>query len=366
MSSEGRPPNRRGCVRTAVYLLLVVVVAAGVLLVGAGAGAYLLYGHITLEGVPGEPVRVTIPQGATGRDAGRILADAGLIEHELMLRAAIYIDDSGRTIKHGAYDLPAGLSAKQLLDLLHEGPLPRFDPESVPPERVVRIPEGLTIRQMAERFDEPAAFIDAASDPALIQRLGVDAPTLEGFLMPNTYYFDAKPEPREVVERMLEQFETEMDDLLRHHAMQPGRDLLETVTVASLVEEEARDDAERPIIASVIYNRLERGMPLQLDATLQFALNKYAQRMLHEDKEVDSPYNTYKHAGLPPGPISNPGVASLRAALDPAETDYYYFVSNADGRTHTFSRTAAEHGRAVARYRREMREQRRALRNQEQ
>jgi UPF0755 protein len=330
-----------------------------VLAIAAAAAGYLLYGHVTFAGVPGEEVPVAIPEGATGRQAGRILAEAGLLEHELLLRAAIYIDESGEPIKHGAYDLPRGLSASQLLALLQEGPAERFDPSKVPPDQIVRIPEGLTIAQMAERFDDPASFVEAASDPALIARLGLDVPSLEGFLMPNTYYFDTPPTPREVVEAMLAQFEEEMDALLATHSMQPGFDLLETVTVASLVEEEAAVAPERPVIASVVYNRLERDMPLQFDVTLQYALNKYGQRMLHEDKEVDSPYNTYAHAGLPPGPISNPGVASLRAALAPADTDYLFFVSNADGRTHTFSRTSAEHNRAVADYRREMRRQRR-------
>ncbi|MFO7775380.1 MAG: endolytic transglycosylase MltG, partial [Candidatus Hydrogenedentota bacterium] len=123
----------------------------------------------------------------------------------------------------------------------------------------------------------------------------------------------------------------------------------------------ARAAHERPKVASVIENRLERGMTLDMDTTLQYALGKYGERMLNEDKEVDSPYNTYRNRGLPPGPIANPGLASFRAALDPADTEYLYFVSNGDGRTHTFSRTLEEHNQAVYRYRQEMASQRRAL-----
>ncbi|HUW61173.1 MAG TPA: endolytic transglycosylase MltG, partial [Candidatus Bathyarchaeia archaeon] len=154
--------------------------------------------------------------------------------------------------------------------------------------------------------------------------------------------------------------------LLAESPLSEGYTPLQVVTVASLIEEEARGAEERPDVAAVIYNRLKRGMPLQLDSTIQYALNKYGQRLLYSDREVDSPYNTYKNKGLPPGPISNPGVASLRAALQPSQADYIYFVSNADGLTHTFSSSNAEHIRAVQRFRREIAPQRKALREKEQ
>jgi UPF0755 protein len=228
----------------------------------------------------------------------------------------------------------------------------------------VTVPEGMTIRQVSELVKDPEAFIEAARDQALIKRLGIDADTLEGFLMPNTYFFDAEPEPRALVERMVAQFEKEYKKLA---AEVPGGDKLNKmriVTIASLVEEETRVDEERPLVARVIYNRIDKKMPLQLDSTLQFVLNKYGQRLLYEDREVDSPYNTYMKNGLPPGPISSPGAASLRAALRPADTKNVYFVSNADGRTHTFSNTEEEHVRAVARFRREIEPQREALEKQ--
>jgi UPF0755 protein len=161
---------------------------------------------------------------------------------------------------------------------------------------------------------------------------------------------------------MVTQFEKEYEALLQEHPAARERSKLEIVTVASLVEEEARVDEERAIVAAVIYNRLSKGRPLEMDSTLQFALGKYGQRLLSEDKAVESPYNTYRKAGLPPGPISNPGVASLRAAMAPADMDYLYFVSNADGLTHTFSRTLKEHNAAVARYRKEIAVQRREQR----
>jgi len=161
---------------------------------------------------------------------------------------------------------------------------------------------------------------------------------------------------------MAAQFEKEYAALLEEIPGAAQRDIKEIVTVASLVEEEARVDEERPQIAAVIYNRLNKDMALQMDCTIQYALGKYGQRILYEDREVDSPYNSYLYLGLPPGPISSPGLASLRAAMHPAEVDYLYFVSNADGKTHTFSSTSSEHIRAVRRFRREIAPQRRALR----
>jgi len=258
-------------------------------------------------------------------------------------------------LKQGVYELPRGYSARQLLERIVKGP----DRQLLKDQFKLTIPEGLPLTRMAALFPSPERFSEAAANPDLLARLGLSTPSLEGFLMPNTYFFDKQPSEAEAVERMVVQFETEYEALQRAISGAGEYDLLTIVTVASLVEEEARAEEERPLVASVIYNRLRENMPLQMDSTLQFALGKYGQRMLDEDKRVDSPYNTYKYKGLPPGPISSPGVASLRAAMQPADTNYRYFVSNADGRTHTFSTSLSEHNAAVARYNREMVQQRR-------
>ena len=226
----------------------------------------------------------------------------------------------------------------------------------------VTVPEGLALSQMATRFDDPDAFIEAASDPDLLAAVGIEAPTLEGFLMPDTYFFDEPPTERAVVERMVEHFTETYAELLTAHPDAADRDLIEVVTVASLVEEEARVDDERPVIAAVIYNRLEKRIALAFDSTLQFALNKYGQRMLNEDKQVDSPYNTYKYAGLPPGPIASPGLKSIEAAVAPADVPYIFFVSNYDG-THVFTETFEEHQKAVESFRQKRAITRRELRN---
>jgi UPF0755 protein len=351
-------PNRDGRQSFTFHLFLVRVVlfawaAVALAALGAGFAAYLVYDYATQPGQPGETVSINVPEGASKRDAGDLLVEHGLLEMAVLWRVALAKDGTDRPIRHGVYDLPKGLSALQLLNLMYEGPA---RPLHVDRFRIT-IPEGLSLRQMAELFENPDAFLEAARDPEIIAELGLEVESLEGFLLPETYFFDREPDERDLVRRMLRQFKNEYERLARGL---PSVDMLTAVTVASLVEEEAKVDEERPHIAAVVYNRLDRNMPLQMDATLQFALGKYGQRLLDADKEVDSPYNTYRYGGLPPGPISAPGRASLRAALRPADVNYLYFVSNADGRTHTFSATLDEHNRAVARFRREIAVQRRA------
>lgn len=375
--SPGESP-KKGTGRSVLFKVFVwasIVLMLGVIV--AGVAAYRVYHHVvestnvgkppekTLDAVPTVPVRVTIPEGATGKQVGDILTEKGLIEHELVFRLAMKLDDSKKPILHGRYDLPSGASPSDLLRMLQEGPNAPFDASELPDELKVIVPEGLSLAQAAQLFDNPQAFIDAASDPALIARVGIEAKTLEGFLMPNTYFFAKKPTEREVVERMVKQFEADWAGLTSSDTTLPiGINKLQLITIASLIEEEARVREERPHVAAVIYNRLEKKMPLQLDSTLQYALGKYGQRLLYEDRTVDSPYNTYKHRGLPPGPISSPGLDALRAALNPSDKPYLYFVSNADGKTHTFSATEREHLKAVAKFRKEIAPQRKALQEQ--
>ena len=328
--------------------------------VGVFTTAFLIHGHVTRPGLLGERVPFEVPEGASGNEIAALLADAEFIEHPLFFRLALRLDDSRETIKHGTHSLPEGASPMELLALLREIPAPEVDPDAIR----VTIPEGLTINQIAQELADIPDFLAAAAVLEPFAELGVDVPTLDGFLMPNTYYFSEPPDGAKLVRTMLDQFKADYTELLDEFPAMRDEHLVRIVTIASLIEEEARVDEERPLVSAVIYNRLAQDRPLQLDSTLQYALNKYGQRLLNSDKEVESPYNTYQRRGLPPGPISNPGVASLRAAMAPADVEYVYFVSNADGKTHTFSTTLAEHERAVAQYRREIREQRRELEQQ--
>ncbi|GMU91817.1 MAG: aminodeoxychorismate lyase [Candidatus Hydrogenedentota bacterium] len=337
-----------------VVLRLALFVSAVVMcfIAGTAFAAYLVYDHITRPGTPGSIVRIEIPSGVTGDAAGKVLSSAGLIDHEVFFRLAIRLDASHKPIKQGFYDIPRGLSPIEILRQLQSGP-------NVSEARYkITMVEGQTIAQMSKQFADPDAFIAAASDPELIASLGISAQTLEGFLMPDTYFFTEEPTPKQVVERMVGEFKEEYAQLVAEFPEAADRDLMEVVTIASLIEEESRVEEERPLVAAVIYNRIAKRMTLDLDCTLQFALDKYGQRLMDSDKDVESPYNTYRNPGLPPGPISNPGVSSLRAALQPANVDYLYFVSNADGKTHTFSTTMSDHNRAVAKFRKDIAVQR--------
>lgn len=354
---EVQQPPRAGRLILRFFLaLIMLVVTAGIL---AATGGYLVYQYVTGAGVPGEPVAVMIPEGVTGRQAGALVANAGLVEHELFFRLAMRLDTSGATIKHGEHLIPRGSSPAEVLRYLQQ------PPKGAPGDFKITIPEGLTIAQMAERTPDPAGFLAAVAARTPPEAVGVEAPTLEGFLMPNTYHFDGPPTGEDLVQQMLAQFRGDWAALSAEFP-EAVENPLRVITIASLIEEEARVEEERALVSAVIHNRLNSNRPLQMDSTLQFALNKYGQRLLDVDKEVDSPYNTYKYPGLPPGPISNPGRASLRAALAPADVKYLYFVSNADGKTHTFSNTLKEHEAAVAKYRKEIREQRREQQQQSQ
>ncbi len=343
--------------RWMIALVLYGIAGAVVIVAGAAGVGYMLYDHVTAPGVKGPAMEVAVPKGSTGRDVGKLLADAGLVEYEGFFRLALQLDRSGKQIQHGNYALNQGLSAMELLRQLQEGPTKPLEADQVK----VTIPEGLAIAQIAEMRPDGEAYVRAAANPDLLARLGVASDSLEGYLMPDTYFFDKEPDADALVLRQVDHFEQVYSALLKEI---PGSEALDRnmiLTIASLVEEEGRVEEERPIIAAVLYNRIELGMPLQMDSTLQYALGKYGQRMLNEDKEVDSRYNTYKYKGLPPGPISSPGAASIRAAMAPAQVNYLYFVSNADGKTHTFSSNLKDHEAAVARYRREIAVQRREL-----
>jgi len=342
------------------FFYRVLVIGLGlVMLAGIAAGCLglVILDYVFYPGSLSAEKTIDIPEGASGGEVATILRKEGLIEHELFFKLALRLRPDARPIRRGTYRLQQGMSPVQILEQLRTGP----EREGGEPAYRITIPEGLTLTQMAELTPDPQGFLAAAQDPELIRLLGLPVSSLEGFLMPETYFFDAPPSGKQLVERMLQQFLKNWDALSKDLPFLAGVDKLRIVTVASIIEEESRVPEERPMVARVIYNRLEKNMPLQMDSTLQFALNKYGERMLESDKQVQSPYNTYLNKGLPPGPISSPGLASIRAAAQPAEGEWVYFVSNADGKTHTFSVTEADHLKAVARFRREIAEQRKQL-----
>lgn len=352
--NEETPPPPKGIPRWVKFILSFFFLIVLIALI-AGFGAYVVYDHITQPRAGGEVVDFVVPEGATGNDVGELLTQEGFLEHEVFFRVALRLNPSRDSIRHGVFELPKGESAVQLLTRLRTE-----IPRSFVVEQTfkVTIPEGLSLAQMAATRENAAAFLAAVGEVNAFDEFGVSVSSIEGFLMPNTYFFSEQPTEAELVQRMVDQFKKDYAELMTRYPEKASEDPIIVLTIASLIEEEARQDEERALVSAVVHNRLKKNMRLEMDSTLQYSLGKYGQRLLNTDKEVDSPYNTYMHTGLPPGPISNPGVKSIEAALNPADVDYIFFVSNADGISHTFSTTLREHNKAVEKFRREIKIQR--------
>ena len=287
-------------------------------------------------------VSVEIPEGSTSTQIGAILADNGVIKNEFVFKLYLRLNDAGGDLKAGSYSFNGSYTVGQVVDELVTG--------SAPAGVKVTIPEGYTTAQIAARLEEngvvsAAAFMDACQngdyDYDYLPAKGTEE-RLQGFLYPETYFFDADSAAADVVKIMLAEFDKQLTDEWLAQLEVLDRSLFEVVTMASIIEREAEVEADRPIISGVFYNRLATNMKLQSCATVQYALGEVKPVLTYEDIAVDSPYNTYLIDGLPPGPICSPGHDALEAAFFPAETDYMYFVAKPDG-SHIFSVTFAEH-----------------------
>lgn len=294
----------------------------------------------------GPPIRVVIPEGSSMRVAAESLAAAQLISTATGFRIYGRIAGNDRALKPGTYLMKRGTPWPEIMKALVGG-------RGL--VRSVTIPEGLAIVQIADLVGKaldvpPDSVIAAARDTALRRRLDVPTPLLEGYLFPATYAFPEGTAPAVAVSEMVRRFEQEWDPKWNARLTELAMTRHDIVTLASIIEEEAKLPAERPIISAVYHNRLRIGMALQADPTVQYARGVHAERVTFRDLEIDSPYNTYKYPGLPPGPISSPGGESLRAALFPTKADYLYFVAYPDGH-HEFRRTLDEHNAVRARLR---------------
>jgi len=289
----------------------------------------------------GAPVYLEVPRGARLHAVAEQLARAGLVRNPFLFTLLGRITGTDRSIKAGDYAVRPGTSVPDLLSLLKKG-MSGLDQ--------VTIPEGLTAREIA-RLLHAHAGVDTTAflhDPAFAARLEVPAPGLEGYLFPETYSVLRGSRAEDVLRLMVAHGMRVLREEMSKVPSPPLYTAHEIVTMASIVEAEAHESAERAKIAAVYYNRLRKGMKLQADPTVAYALGRRPERILLRDLEVDSPYNTYRNYGLPPGPIANPGRASLQAALCPdPRTQALYFVSRGDG-THQFSATLKDHDRAIA------------------
>jgi UPF0755 protein len=290
----------------------------------------------------GASTRVIIPRGASFAEAADSLSKANLVGWRKMFRVYARVTGGDRNIKPGTYLLRHGTPWKDIIAALHGG-------HGL--VNTITIPEGYTITQitplLAKTLKVPVDSVQAAvRDTSLLARLDIPNPTLEGYLFPDTYAFPLGTTARQAVHEMVYDFERRWkpDWDAKATALKINRNDL--VTMASIVEREARVPEERPVIAAVYYNRLQKGMLLQADPTVQYALGHHVGRVLYKDLEVKSPYNTYIHKGLPPGPVAAPGVPSLAAAANPANVPYLYFVASPDGH-HEFRMTLQEHTSAI-------------------
>ncbi len=292
--------------------------------------------------------RVTVPTGASVRVAADSLANAGVIRSARWFRAYAWVLGGDRRIKAGTYELRRGDSWGTVLDMLRAG-------RGL--VATVIIPEGFSLAQieplLAEKLGTPEDSVRAAvRDTALLARLDLPTPTIEGYLFPDTYTFSEGTTARQAVTIMERRFEHEWKPAWTARLDTLGMSRNDVMTLASIVEKEAKLPEERPVIAAVYMNRLRAGMLLQADPTVQYVLPEHENRLLYKDLRVKSPYNTYRHLGLPPGPIASPGSASILAALYPAHVPYKYFVAAPDGH-HEFRVDYKAHEAAVIEMRRE-------------
>jgi len=330
-------------------LLALLLIAA----IGAGAGWLDSQISRPYRGHRPEEVFVDIPHGSSRWQIAGILREDDVVRNRLAFTLFSYWHFR-RPIQAGEYYFDQPVNTREVFWKMARGHVY---------VRTILVPEGWTSFEIAEEIQEQGIcdreqFLAATHETSLISGIAPQTHSLEGFLFPSTYEFTRHNSCEEVAKRMVENFKAVWDSIKPAdlQTLPGGLTPLQIVTLASLVERETPDPEERPLVAGVFYNRLRKRVPLQCDPTVQYALaleGQLVKDVKPEDLKVDSPYNTYTHTGLPPGPIANPGEASLRAALAPEVTDYLYFVANDKG-GHFFAKTLAEHDRNVKLLRRRL------------
>lgn len=335
-----------------VFTLLAVALVA--VLGGLAVATWSLSG----EPGDGQPVTLEVARGASASTVAGELDDRGVIRSALAFRLKAQSRGLDRELRAGVYELQTGMSVDETIDELLGGP---DEPVSIK----FTIPEGLTVSETLERLAEQTPYSVADYRAVLDGRL-LDLPDwmpaqrpaarepYEGLLFPETYEERPGAPPQAILQRMVDQLEkvvASLPDEVVAGAVARGHDRYQTLIIASLVEEEAKIPDERPLIAGVIYNRLAARRSLEIDASVIYALGAHTSRVTLQDLQVDSPYNLYRNPGLPPTPIAAPGAASIRAAFQPTQHDFLYYVRIDEAGRHVFSRTFEEHRRNKARYR---------------
>lgn len=294
----------------------------------------------------------TIERGETVQQVAERLEDESYVRSARFMSLAARLQKNQNRIKHGAYKIPEASSTTEILDLFVSGRQMLVK---------VTVPEGYTVSKISRLLEEreivdAEAFLETAADPELAQEYGLPQDNFEGFLFPDTYFFPKMYTPEKVIETMVDNFFTVLEEIAPAYKKMSGEELMEKIIVASIVEREFRVSDEAPLIASVFYNRIAENQRLQSCATVEYVITEiqgkeHPEYLTYDDLDIVSPFNTYRVSGLPPGPICNPGAVAMNAAFNPAETDYYYFVlKDPDTGEHKFSKTDEEHNRAKRLY----------------
>ncbi|WP_459914312.1 endolytic transglycosylase MltG [Desulfocicer niacini] len=290
---------------------------------------------------------ITISRGSVLKQISDTLYRNHLIKNSLLFQVFVRLQKKAGVIKAGEYELSAAMSPAHVLDILSRGKVKRHR---------ITLPEGFTVAEVARQLEiaglgSQADFMALAHDPAFCKSLEIATDNLEGYLFPDTYFFEKNTPEKAILTTMVKRFQAVFIPEWRTRATQRGLSIHQVVTLASIIEKETGTPEERPLISSVFHNRLKRNMRLQSDPTVIYGITDFNGNLTRRDLKTPTPYNTYVIKGLPPGPIANPGRQAMEAALFPADSRFYFFVSKNDT-THHFSATLREHNRAVGKYQR--------------
>ncbi|HNY49579.1 MAG TPA: endolytic transglycosylase MltG [Smithella sp.] len=330
------------------YLSFNKIIRRGILVLSAVlVGFCLLFLNYSVSPIDRNnlTVVVNIPTGSSFLESVEILNRAGLIKNRLFFLSLATFKKAGRHIRAGEYEFNTMITPWTLIDKLVRGEIKQYR---------VSIPEDLSLRDIAEILDKDKLinkdiFFQLARDKEFLTSLHIQADSIEGYLFPETYFFNRSMNTRSIMQKMVDTFWQNVTPVMIKKANDIGMNVHQLVTFASMIGKESADNSEKPLIAAVFKNRLKKGMRLQSDPTAVYDMHKFEGKVLRSHLRRSSPYNTYLIQGLPPGPIANPGLDSIKATLNPASVDYLYFVSKQNG-THYFSSSLAEHNLAVQRY----------------
>ncbi len=328
--------------------ILTKLILTGFLILGAWVGhlAYFYFNPLLFDRVQ-ESKEILVSDGDSLKVVSDLLGESGIIRNRVYFQALAKLTKNDQKIKPGLYALHTAMRPMDILDQMVGGKILQEE---------VTIREGLTSERIAKILDQkgivPAdAFLEAVEDPELLDELEIDAESFEGYLFPATYTFPRQSPPEKIIKQMVGEFKTRFTSEWQEQADAIGMTRQEVVILASIINKEIAVDREAPLVSAVFHNRLKLGMRLQSDPTVIYGIKNFNGDLTRKDLMTYTPYNTYRIDGLPPGPIGNPGEASLRSAVFPAEVDYLYFVSKNNG-THQFSESLAEHNAAVNQFQR--------------